>query len=96
MRTVGTFGRIGPGHPLYMEWMKRAECVHEDPELFFPVGSSGPALRDQERAKGVCRRCPVAAQCLDWAVNVGRPIGVWGGTTEHERERLRRRRANAR
>ncbi|MER7171707.1 WhiB family transcriptional regulator [Streptomyces mesophilus] len=78
-----------------MEWMKRAECVREDPELFFPVGTTGPALRDLQDAKAVCGRCPVARQCLDLALRSGQTSGVWGGTSEAERVpmlRARRRR----
>ncbi|MER5948771.1 WhiB family transcriptional regulator [Streptomyces sp. NPDC001904] len=71
-----------------MEWLNRAACVHEDPELFFPVGSAGPAVQDAEAAKEVCHRCPVVAECLDWAVATEQTTGVWGGTSERERARL--------
>lgn len=71
-----------------MEWLNRAACVHEDPELFFPVGTAGPAVQDAEAAKEVCHRCPVVAECLDWAVTTEQTTGVWGGTSEHERARL--------
>ncbi|NGO74351.1 WhiB family transcriptional regulator [Streptomyces sp. YC504] len=73
-----------------MEWMERAECVREDPELFFPVGTTGPALRDLQEAKAVCRRCPVAQQCLDLALSSGQTAGIWGGTSESERAPLLR------
>ncbi|MFD6418460.1 WhiB family transcriptional regulator [Streptomyces sp. NPDC060194] len=72
--------------------MREAACLHEDPELFFPVGQSGPGLSDQQRALAVCAGCPVRAACLEWALEIGRPTGVWGGTTEDDREKLRRRR----
>jgi WhiB family redox-sensing transcriptional regulator len=68
-----------------MEWLWYAACVGEDPELFFPVGSTGPAA-----AKRVCHRCPVIAECLDWALNSGQTAGVWGGTDERERAELLR------
>lgn len=61
-------------------------CRAEDPELFHPVGTSGPAARQIEQAKAVCRRCPVTAACLDWALRHGE-LGVWGGTTDGERRR---------
>ncbi|MBC9713948.1 WhiB family transcriptional regulator [Streptomyces sp. TRM66268-LWL] len=73
-----------------MKWMERAACVGEDPELFFPVGTTGPGLRDVRKAKAVCRRCPVAGQCLDWALRMGQTTGVWGGTSETERARMLR------
>ena len=46
-----------------MDWRHRAACRDEDPELFFPVGNSGPALLQISEAKAVCRRCPVASSC---------------------------------
>ncbi|WP_202436815.1 WhiB family transcriptional regulator [Streptomyces sp. SID5910] len=74
-----------------MEWLRRAACVDEDPELFFPVGTTGPALRDIAAAKRVCARCPVSTQCLALALDMGRASGVWGGTCEEERDALLRR-----
>lgn len=73
------------------QWLRDAACVGADPELFFPVGDSGPAVQQAERAKQVCHSCPVESQCLEWALNTGRTTGVWGGTDEEERRRLRRR-----
>ncbi|MBC9730596.1 WhiB family transcriptional regulator [Streptomyces sp. TRM68367] len=68
-----------------MEWLRRAACVGEDPELFFPVGTTGPALRDIAAAKRVCARCEVITQCLTFALRSGQTSGVWGGTCEGER-----------
>lgn len=73
-----------------MEWLRRAACVGEDPELFFPIGTEGPALRDIAAAKRVCARCPVAVECLDYALGSGQLSGVWGGTHEDERLALLR------
>ncbi|GAB3181162.1 WhiB family transcriptional regulator [Streptomyces incanus] len=73
------------------DWRTRAACRDEDPDLFFPIGTSGPALLQTEQAKGVCRRCPVRQQCLDWAMDTGQSLGVWGGTSETERRTLKRR-----
>jgi WhiB family redox-sensing transcriptional regulator len=77
-------------------WRDHAACRHEDPDLFFPIGATGPALVQQERAKTVCRRCPVREQCLQWALDTGQTIGVWGGTSEAERRALKRRAASRR
>ncbi|MFJ7175845.1 WhiB family transcriptional regulator [Streptomyces massasporeus] len=75
-------------------WRDHAACRHEDPELFFPIGTSGPAALQTEQAKAVCRRrCPVQEQCLQWALDTGQSIGVWGGTSENERRALKRRTA---
>ncbi|EMF27403.1 WhiB family transcriptional regulator [Streptomyces pseudogriseolus] len=72
-------------------WRHGAACRTEDPELFFPIGTSGPSLLQTEQAKAVCRRCPVREQCLEWALETGQSIGVWGGTSETERRALKRR-----
>ena len=77
-------------------WRERAACRHEDPDLFFPIGTTGPALVQTEQAKAVCRHCPVTERCLEWALDTGQSIGVWGGTSETERRALARRRAAAR
>jgi len=73
------------------DWRHRAACRDEDPELFFPVGTSGPALLQVEQAKAVCRRCSVAEQCLAEALQRREMYGIWGGTTEAERAELIRR-----
>ena len=62
-----------------MDWRHEAICRDEDPELFFPVGNSGPALSQIAQAKLVCHRCPVTSPCLKWALETGQDAGVWGG-----------------
>ena len=42
-----------------MDWRHNAACLTEDPELFFPIGNTGPALAQIERDKQVCARCEV-------------------------------------
>ncbi|GAB3684674.1 hypothetical protein GCM10027597_34090 [Saccharopolyspora tripterygii] len=79
-----------------MDWRHDAVCRDEDPELFFPVGNSGPAVLQIAEAKAVCRRCPVASQCLAWALESGQDAGVWGGMSEDERRALKRRNARTR
>ncbi|GAA4786098.1 hypothetical protein GCM10023200_20090 [Actinomycetospora chlora] len=73
-----------------MDWRNDAACRDEDPELFFPVGTSGPALSQIARAKSVCRRCPAMTECLKWALESGQDAGVWGGASEDERRALKR------
>jgi WhiB family transcriptional regulator, redox-sensing transcriptional regulator len=79
-----------------MDWRHRAACRDEDPELFFPVGNSGPALLQIAEAKTVCRRCPVVSDCLTWALESGQDAGVWGGMSEDERRAAKRRNARTR
>jgi len=50
--------------PILMTWRDRAACLDVDPELFFPLGNSDPALRQIEEAKAVCRRCAVVETWL--------------------------------
>jgi WhiB family transcriptional regulator, redox-sensing transcriptional regulator len=71
-------------------WRDHAACRGLDPDLFFPVSSSGASLTDIEAAKRVCQRCPVRTPCLHWALDLGQVSGIWGGTTEEERRALRR------
>jgi len=73
-----------------MDWRHLAACREEDPELFFPIGTTGPALLQIEEAKAVCRGCAVIDDCLSWALDSGQDAGVWGGTSEEERFVLKR------
>lgn len=73
------------------EWMRRAACLDEEPEVFFPPGPS--ALEHINEAKAVCRTCPVIADCLRVALADPTLVGVWGGTSEAQRAEMRRKRA---
>jgi WhiB family redox-sensing transcriptional regulator len=75
-----------------MEWVHRAKCRDVDPELFFPIGTTGPAAAQIEAAKQVCVSCTVRDECLEWALTTGQDAGVWGGTSEEERRSIRRAR----
>ena len=70
------------------DWRSRGACLSVDPELFFPLSSAGPAIEQMNRAKSVCTRCPVCAECLDFALATRQVHGVWGGTSEDERQRI--------
>ena len=74
-----------------MDWRHAAACRDEDPELFFPIGNTGPALTQIEQARTVCRRCSVVEDCLTWALDSGQDAGVWGGLSEDERRAFKRR-----
>ena len=73
-----------------MDWRNRAACIDEDPELFFPVGTTGPAVEQADAAKRVCARCDVREPCLEFALATNQESGVWGGTSEDERRKLRK------
>lgn len=69
-------------------WQAYAVCRDEDPELFFPIGTAGPAKIQAEKAKDVCRRCPVAGLCLTWALENGARDGIYGAYSPEERAKL--------
>jgi WhiB family redox-sensing transcriptional regulator len=71
-------------------WVERAACRAEPPDLFFPIGVSGPP-EHVARAKAICLRCPVREQCLAYAMVTAQQHGIWGGLTEDERRQARRR-----
>ena len=49
------------------DWRDHAACSGLDPDLFFPVSTSGASLTEIEAARRVCQRCPVTTPCLRWA-----------------------------
>jgi WhiB family transcriptional regulator, redox-sensing transcriptional regulator len=71
-------------------WRAKAACRDTDPDLFFPVGTTGPAIEQIEAAKAVCRQCEVQSACLEFALATNQDSGVWGGTAEEERRKLRK------
>jgi WhiB family transcriptional regulator, redox-sensing transcriptional regulator len=77
------------------DWRALAACREADPDLFFPVGTTGAALRQIEAAKAVCRTCPSLDPCLEFALSTGQDAGVWGATSEEERRAIRRTRRRA-
>ena len=78
------------------DWRTAAACIDVDPELFFPLGSTGAAQEQIDAAKTVCAGCPVIEPCLEWALSTNQDAGVWGGLTEEERRSLRRSRMRRR
>jgi len=72
------------------DWRKLAACRHTEPDLFFPVGTTGPAIEQIEAAKRVCRACEAIDACLEFALATNQESGIWGGTSEEERRKLRK------
>lgn len=77
---------------IHGDWRESAACGDHDPELFFPIQDDKPGYGARihaqiQAAKRVCRHCPVAGACLDFAIRNGERFGVWGGMTERERAR---------
>ncbi len=70
---------------------ENAACANEDPELFFPEGAAGRSVKVAQ-AKQICATCPVAVQCLQFAISNEIVDGIWGGTTASERKAMTSRR----
>lgn len=66
-------------------WREKAACFGSFSESFFPDSYGGRA------AKIVCDTCIVTAECLDYAMQIDAPFGVWGGLTRSQRLKLKRR-----
>lgn len=83
----------------FWDWQLQAACRGMDVGVFFsPDRERGEARDEREAAaKAICAQCPVRRECLDHALAVREPFGVWGGLTQHERAELltTRRRAVA-
>jgi WhiB family redox-sensing transcriptional regulator len=71
-------------------WRERSACRDSDPDVFFPVGSTGTALEQIATAKRICRACQAVSECLEFALATNQEAGIWGGTTEEERRKLRK------
>jgi len=71
-------------------WRESAKCRFAKPEMFFPAGDSDADDQTVKQAKALCRTCPVREDCLLFALETKQVDGIWGGTTEDERRRLRR------
>jgi WhiB family redox-sensing transcriptional regulator len=74
-------------------WREAAACRRTDPDLFFPVGTTGMALEHIASAKAVCQECASREPCLEFAMATNQDSGIWGGTSEEDRRALRRQRA---
>lgn len=72
------------------DWRDSAACRNTDPDLFFPVGTTGQAIEQIEAAKMVCAACDAQQYCLEFALATNQESGVWGATSEDERRKLRK------
>ncbi|WDG18975.1 WhiB family transcriptional regulator [Microbacterium sp. Clip185] len=69
-----------------LAWQTDALCAQTDPEAFFP--EKGGSTRD---AKRICTTCDVRDECLEYALRNDERFGIWGGLSERERRKLKRR-----
>ncbi len=66
-------------------WMAEGNCRLHPPATFFPSDGVGV-----DRARKICKGCPVGEQCLEYALENDERFGIWGGLSERERRRIRR------
>lgn len=81
---------MGETERMITSWREAAACRGMDASIFFPDSEE-----DAGPARAICAACPVREECLDFALTSRQDEGVWGGLTETERRRLRRRRQDA-
>ncbi|MGW4336382.1 WhiB family transcriptional regulator [Rhodococcus koreensis] len=72
------------------DWQLQARCRYLDPDVFFARDNeTKPArIRRERAAREICDECPVQVMCRDYALSVGEPYGVWGGTSEADRRNV--------
>lgn len=87
MYTLEEVDQVGFDRP-DLSWQADANCVGVDPDIFFP--ERGTSTKE---AKSICKACVACERCLNYALDNGEKFGIWGGTSERERRRLRRVRA---
>ena len=78
-----------------MTWQTRAACRDADPELFFPASEDDTSVlvaRARIAVAPICSGCPVATDCLRWALDTGQDHGLWAATTPTDRRAIRRAR----
>lgn len=77
--------------PTSTDWQDMGACRDSDPSLFFPIGTTGPAVNQIETAVAICDTCTVQDICLQYAFESNQESGVWGGYAEDDRRRLRKK-----
>lgn len=73
-------------NPWRLSWSHRAACLNMDATTFYPDKGGSTS-----EAKKTCRHCPVRTECLEWALATNEQHGVWGGLSDRERDKLKRR-----
>ena len=82
--------------PLGEAWQARAACRGPQAAVFFPpthAERKDDKQARESRAKAICTTCVVARECLEYAIRIREPHGIWGGLNEVERKQLAERRA---
>ncbi len=78
-------------HRVTEPWRNRAACKGPQSAVFFPpshIERKDEREAREQRAKSICGICPVRSACLDYAIRIHEPHGIWGGLNELERKHL--------
>ncbi len=86
MTELAQLAAVGAGDDTLLAWQDQALCAQTDPEAFFP--EKGGSTRE---AKRICVGCEVKQECLEYALMQDERFGIWGGLSERERRRLKRK-----
>jgi WhiB family redox-sensing transcriptional regulator len=73
------------------DWQIRSACRGPQAVIFFPPREferKADKIQREAQAKEICRTCPVKRPCLDYAIAIKEPHGIWGGLNEAERKNL--------
>ncbi len=73
------------------DWREIGACRDSDPDLFFPIGTTGVAATQIRQAIAICSACSIQEECLQYALETNQEAGIWGGYPEDDRRRLRKR-----
>ena len=74
-----------------IDWREIGACRDSDPDLFFPIGTTGIAATQIRQAVAICTACAIQDECLHYALETNQEAGIWGGYPEDDRRRLRKR-----
>ena len=72
-------------------WQLKAACRGPHAAVFFPPSQferKDERVDREQRAKLICGQCPVRQPCLEYALRIREPHGIWGGLNEVERRQL--------
>jgi WhiB family redox-sensing transcriptional regulator len=73
------------------DWRTLGACRDSDPNLFFPIGTTGTGATQIRQAVAICSACSIQEECLQYALETNQEAGIWGGHPEDDRRRLRKR-----
>lgn len=72
-------------------WQSKAACRGPHTAVFFPPAHferKDDKEAREAQAKAICNTCPVRRPCLEYALRIREPHGIWGGLNEVERRQL--------